>query len=171
MNKIYVIIPLLLTLAFGGVYLMHRKDAAVKAEIAKVEAERAAAEEAAKKAEAERQARADADKRTAERLAEEKRKEDEKRAKWEAAGKQIVDDTAAYQAQAEKNAAEIKAQEAKLAALRAEKDQASQTVFDAVKEVEAARIAKRNAELEIQRLVEMTARKAGTTLGAVAATP
>jgi hypothetical protein len=171
MNKLYVIVPLLLTLAFGGVYLVHRKEAAAKAEIARVEAARAAADEAAKKAEAERQAREDADRRAAERLAEEKRKEEEKRAKWEAVGKQIVDDTAAYQAQADKNAAEIKALETKLAALRAEKDQMSQTVFDAAKELEAARIAKRNAELEIQRLVEMTARKAGTTLGTVTATP
>ncbi len=171
MNKLYVIVPLILTLAFGGIYLSHRKDAAVKkAEAAQVAA-RAAEAEAAKKAEAERQAKADADKRAAERLAEEKRKEEEKAAKWAAAGKQIAADTAAYQTQAEKTLAEARALEAKLSALRAEKDRAAQAGFDAALAVEAARVQKRSAELEIQRLVEMTARKAGTTLGGVSATP
>lgn len=171
MNKLYVLVPLVLTLAFGGVYLSHRKDDAVKkAEAAQVAA-RAAEAEAAKKAEAERQAKADADKRAAERQAEEKRKEEEKAAKWAAAGKQIADDTAAYQTQAGKNLAEAKVLEAKLSALRAEKDRATQSVFDTALAVETARVQKRNAELEIQRLVEMTARKAGSSLGNIPATP
>ncbi len=171
MNKLYLIVPALLLVAFGGIYVVHSKDAAAKAAMVAAEAERAAAAEAAKKAEAETRAREDADRRAAERLAEEKRKEEEKAAKWEAASKQIADDTATYLAQAEQHGAEIKALEERLAALRAEKDRAAQAAFDLAKEVEAARVAKRNAELEIQRLVEMTARRAGTTLGTVAATP
>ncbi len=168
--KLYLIVPLLL-LGFSGVYVMHTKESAAKAAIVAAEQAKQLEAEKAKKAEAERQAKADADKRTAERLAEEKRKEEEKRAKWEAVGRQIAADTATYQAQAEKNAAETKALEEKLSALRAEKDRASQAAFDLAKNVEAARIQKRNAELEIQRLVEAVARKAGTTLGPVAATP
>lgn len=171
MNKLYIFIPALLLAAFSGVYVMHTKDAAAKATLVAAEAEKKAEADKTKKAEAERQAREDAEKRTAERLAEEKRKEDEKAAKWAAAGKQIADDTATYQAQAEKSSAEVKALEAKLAALRAEKDKASQTSFDFAKDVEAARIQKRTAELEIQRLVEMVARQGGTTLGSVTATP
>lgn len=171
MNKLYAIVPILLTLAFSGVYLAHSKQAEAKAAAAKVAADQAAAEALARKQEAERQAREDADRRTAERLAEEKKKEDEKAAKWAAQGKAIADDTAVYAAQAEKNAAELKALEAKLSALRTEKDKAVQTGFDFDLEIEKARVAKRNAELEIQRLVEMTARKAGTTLGAIPATP
>jgi hypothetical protein len=171
MNKLYIIVPLVLTLAFGGVYFSHSKDAAAKAETARLEAEQAAAVAAKAKAEAEAQARKDADERTAQRLAEEKKKEEEKAAKWAAQSQTIADDTATYLAQAEKNAAEIQALEAKLAALRAEKDKAVQAGFDFDLEIEKARVAKRTAELEIQRLVEMTARKAGTTLGSVAATP
>jgi hypothetical protein len=171
MNKLYVLVPILLTLAFSGVFVVHQKDAEANKVAVAAEAAQRAEAEAAKKAEAERQAREDAERRTAERLAEEKRKEEEKRAKWEAAGQQIADDTATYLAQAEKNAAELKALEDKLASLRAEKDSAGQAAFDLAKQVEAARIAKRNAELEIQRLVEMTARRAGTTLGDVTATP
>ena len=171
MNKLYFAVPIVLTVAFSGIYVVHQKGAAEKEAAAAIAATQAAEAEAAKKAEAERQAKADADKRAAERAAEEKRKEDEKAAKWAAAGKQIADDTAAFQAQAEKNLAEVKTLEARLATLRAEKDRASQAVFDAAKAVEAARIQKRAAELEIQRLVEMTARRAGTTLGSVTATP
>ena len=169
--KLYLIVPLILLLGFSGVYVMHTKEAAAKAAIVAAEEAKQLEAEKARKAEAERQAKADADKRTAERLAEEKRKEEEKRAKWEAVGRQIAADTATYQAQAEKNSAEIKALEEKLAALRAEKDRASQAAFDLARNVETARIQKRNAELEIQRLVEAVARKAGTTLGPVAATP
>ena len=171
MNKLYFLVPALLLAIFGGLYVAHTKDAAAKAGLVAAEAAKKAEAEKAKKAEAEREAKEDADKRSAERLAEEKRREDEKRAKWEAVGRQIAADTATYQAQAGKNAAEVKALEAKLAALRAEKNQASQAAFDAAKDVEAARIQKRNAELEIQRLVEAVARRAGTTLGPVAATP
>ena len=169
--KLYFIVPLLLLLGFSGVYVMHTKDAAAKAEIVAAAQAKEAELAKEKKAEAERQAKADADKRTAERIAEEKRKEEEKRAKWEAAGRQIAADTATYQAQAEKNSAETKALEEKLSALRAEKDRASQSAFDLAKDVEAARIRKRTAELEIQRLVEAVARKNGTTLGSVTATP
>lgn len=168
MNKLYLVIPAVLLLAFGGLYYTHSLDADKKAAAAQVAAEQAAAQAAAKKAEAEKQAREDADRRTAERLAEEKRKEDEKAAKWAAQGKQIADDTAAYAAQAEKNAAELKTLEARLAALRAEKDAATQANFDLDLDVEKARVAKRTAELEIQRYVEMVARKAGATLSAPA---
>lgn len=171
MNKLYLIVPALLLACFGGVYAMHTKDAAAKAAIVAAEDAKKAEAEKAKKAEAERLAKEDADRRTAERLADEKRKEDERRAKWEATGRQIAQDTATYQAQAEKNLAEAKALEGKLSALRAEKDNASQASFDVAKDVEAARIQKRNAELEIQRLVESVARRAGTTLGNVTATP
>lgn len=171
MNKLYIIVPAVLCLLFGGVYYNHTVHAAAEAAEAAVVAQKAAEVEAAKKAEAERQARADADKRAAERIAEEKRKETEKAAKWAAQSAEIAADTATYAAQAAKNVAKVKTLESALAALRAEKDKLSQAAFDFDQEVETARIAKRNAELEIQRLVEMVARKGGTTLGAVTATP
>ena len=171
MNKLYLVVPTVLLLVFGGFYYSHSIEAKEKkvAEIAA--AEKATAEADAKKAEAERQAKADADKRTAERLAEEKRKEEEKAAKWAAAGKQIADETAAYRAQTLKSEAEIKTLETKLASLRAEKEKTTKAVFDSAGAVEAARIKKRNAELEIQRMVEMVARKGGATLAAGSVIP
>lgn len=171
MNKLYIIVPALLLAAFSGVYLVHTKDAAAKSVLVAAEAAKKTEAERARKAEAERQAREDAERRSAERIAEEKRKEDERRAKWEAAGKQIAADTDAYRMRAEKNADEARALEAQLAALRAEKEKTRRVTFELAKEVEAARIRKRNAELEIQRMVEAVARKAGTTLGGAPATP
>lgn len=171
MNKFYLIIPLVLTVAFSGFYLTHQKEAAANAAQEQAEAAKVAAAAAAQKAEAEKQAREDADRRTAERVAEEKKKEDEKRAKWDAQSKAIADDTATYVAQTDKYSAEVKALEAKLKSLREQKDQAIQAGLDFDLEVEKARIAKRACELEIQRLVEMIARKNGTTLAPVAATP
>ena len=149
MNKLYLIIPLVLTLTFSGFYLAHQKEAAAKALQAQAEVAKITAAAAAQKAEAEKQARDDADRRTAERLAEEKKKEDEKRAKWDAQSKTIAEDTATYTAQTEKNAAEVKALEAKLKRLREQKDQAIQAGLDFDLEVEKARIAKRACELAI----------------------
>ena len=171
MNKLYVIVPVAMLVGFGGLYTVHTKQAAEKAAVALVEEAKAAEAAAAKKAEAERQAREDAERRTSERLAEEKRKEEEKAAKWAAQSATIAADTATYLADTEKNAAELKSLEARLESLRAEKEKAARAALDFDLEIEKSRVAKRNAELEIQRLVEMTARKAGTSLGAVAATP
>lgn len=170
MNKINYILPLVLTLAFTGLYFSHTTEAKKEAAQEKIAADQAAGEAVQKKQEAERQAREDADRRTAERLAEEKKKEDEKRAKWQAAGDAIAADTATYLAQAAKNAEELKALSARLSSLRAEKDRAIQASLDYDLEIEKARIAKRATEMEIQRLVEMIARKGGTTLAANAAT-
>lgn len=169
MNKLYLIVPIVLTLAFSAIYTSHSKQAAAKAEIARVAYEQAEADALARKQEAERQAREDADRRTTERLAEERKKEEEKRVRWEAAGREIAADTASYEAQATKSAGEVKALEGKLAELRIQKEAASQAEFDHALEVERERVRKRNAELEIQRLVEIVARKGGTTLGSVGA--
>lgn len=171
MNKIYLLVPLLLLLAFAGVHTWHQRDADARRALAAAEAERVAAVEAGKRSEAERFAREDAERRAKERLAEERRLTDEKRAKREAERARIDAETEAFLAQARKLAAEAKALEARLVALQEEKERTAQATFDLAKQVEAARVAKRNAELETQRLVEMLARRAGTTLLPEAKTP
>lgn len=165
MNKLYVLVPLVLTLAFGGFYLQHRSGAAAEAvRVAEAKA-REAAEVAAKKAEAEGLARADAERRESERRETERKKEEEKRARWAADSLRIEADTAQFQATAAAHAEEAAALAKQLAALRIERDQAGQGMFDVEREIELARIQKRSAELEIQRLVEMVARKGGSTVG------
>jgi len=167
MNKLYLIIPLILTVAFGGIYMQHTKTAAAKAQQILTAKAKADAEVAAQKAEAERQAKADADKRESDRIAEEKKKEADKRAKWDAESLRIATDTATFTATAAEHLATVKKLEAQLDALRAEKDVSTKANFGSARDVELARIEKRTAELEIQRLVEMVARKSGTTAGIV----
>jgi hypothetical protein len=163
MNKLYLIIPLVLTLAFSGIYVKHQGEAADRARQALAAKTKAEADAAAQKAEAERQAKADADKREATRIAEEKKKEDDKRAKWDADTQRIAADTTTYTQTAAEHAATVKKLEAELTALRAAKDAATQANFDQAREVEQARIERRTAELETQRLVEMLARKNTTS--------
>ncbi len=165
MNRFYLIVPLVLSLLFGGVYWQHRQHSAEAAKVKAEQVAKAKAEEDAKKSEAERKAREDAEKRTAARAAEEKKKEDDKQAKWVADGVKISDETSGYVAQTAAYTKEIATLEKELAAIRSAKELAGKEVFAQAREVELALIAKRNAELEIQRLTEMVARKAaGTSL-------
>ena len=164
MNRFYLIVPVVLLGVFGGVYWQHTQHSA---EAAKAKAElvqQAKVAEEAKKAESERKAREDADRRAAARLAEEDKKQEEKRIRWETEGARLVEETARYQKQAADLARQIAEAEKKIVAQRGEREARARAAFEQEREIELIRIAKRNAELEIQRLTEIVARKAGTSL-------
>jgi hypothetical protein len=156
----YLIFPGVMLAAFLVFYLSHKKDAEEKerVHIAKVAQEKADLE--AKKKDAEQKAREDAKKRQDEREAEDRKKEEEKAAKQAADDKKVRDATAEYTAKANAAAKEVAAREAELDRLRKEKDKTNRETFEMAKQVELARIARRNAELEIQRMTEMIARRA-----------
>lgn len=163
MNRLYLLVPVILLALFGGVYWQHT-TASESDRVAKAQAAAALKDaELAKKAEAERMARADAEKRTAERLAEEARRDAEKHARTEEENRRIAADTAAYRAQIATLATETATLEKQLTGLRARREKLNTDAFALAKEVELARIAKRNAELEIQRLTDMIARQAANT--------
>ena len=166
MNRFYLIVPIVLLGLFGGIYWQHSRTAATEAAAKATETERIKAEELAKKAEAERAAREEAARRAAAREAEEKAKEDEKRARWAAEGKRIEEETAAFAARVAELAEQTKRAETELTEVRAAKDALDRENFEIAREVELARIAKRNAELEIQRAVEVVAGRAKTFIGA-----
>jgi hypothetical protein len=172
MKKFYLLVPLVLTALFVVYYLnFTRTYAETEAERA-AEKQRISDEELSRKQEAERVAKADADRRSAERAAEEARKESEKRKKWEDAGREIADTAAKYNADADKYAKESAQLEMRLLELRGQKEKAAREAFDLAKRVELARIAKRNAELEIQRMTEMVARRAAeSAMAQVVAAP
>jgi hypothetical protein len=172
MKKFYILVPLLLMVAFVVYYLSFSKSyqeaearrAAEKARMEQVEVE--------KKQEAERIAKADAERRSAERAAEEARKDAERRQKWEAAGQALADETQKYNQEADRLAKEAADLEMQLLNLRNQKERAGREAFELARRVELARIAKRNAELEIQRMTEMVARRAAeSAMTQVAATP
>ena len=157
---IYLIIPAVLMVGFlfiyfGHVETMHQKEAAKAASVAQ-----AKAEAEAKKKDAEEKARTDAKKRQEEREAEEARKEKEKADKQAADDKKVRDAIAEFTAKADSASKQAAALEAELDRIRKDKDRLSRETFDLAKQVELARIARRNAELEIQRMTEMIARRA-----------
>lgn len=164
MNRFYLIAPVVLLVLFGGLYWNHVRSADAEAQAKVAAAFEAQAAEDARKAEAERKAREDAEKRAAERLAEEQKREEAKAAKWAADSAQIAADKARYEEQTKALLAEAAALEKEIATVRGDRQTLKRDNFELAREIELARIAKRNAELEIQRTTEMLARSAGSTL-------
>jgi hypothetical protein len=114
----------------------------------------------ARKAEVEAKARADAEKRGAERLAEENKKESEKLARWEEEGRKLQESTDKYGTEADLSSKKSAELEIQLSTLRAAKEKLNREAFELAKQVELGKINRRTADLEIQRIVEMISRKA-----------
>jgi hypothetical protein len=156
----YLIFPGAMLGLFLVFFLSHQKesDARDKAR-AEIVAQKEAADKA-KKQEAERKAQEDAKKRQAEREAEEAAKLAAKVAKQAAADKEVSDDTKKAIDAGAASQKQLTKLEADLDALRKSKDKATREAFDLAKQVELAKVAKRNAEFEIQRTTEMVSRRA-----------
>ena len=163
MNKFYVIVPVVLLGVFIFFYNsalkeMAARDLAKKAEAAKVEAA-----EQARRAEIERKAAEDARKRQEEREATERAKEQKKIKDYEDAMRLLKDEADRYLAEADKNQNEFNALELQLSELRNLRDKAQRESFALAKQVELAKVERRNAELEIQRMVDMVAQRLGAS--------
>lgn len=156
----YLIFPSVLLAGFLVIYFSHKKQAEEKEARHIAEVAKKKTEDDEKKKAAEAKAREDAKKRADEREAEDRKKEEEKAAKQAADDKKVRDSTVEYTAKADTAAKQVAALEIELDRLRKEKDKTSRESFDMAKQVELARIARRNAELEIQRMTEMVARRA-----------
>lgn len=163
MKKVYFIVPLVLTIAFAFYYSgfaeeLEQREAERAREVARVEAEAAG-----RKKEAEIAAKEDADRRSAERQAEEAKRAADREARWQEETQKILDATTKFGAEADKLAKQAADLEIQLLNLRQQREQVGKESFDLEKQVEAARVAKRNAELEIQRTTEMIARRASNS--------
>ncbi|PTX96473.1 hypothetical protein [Opitutus sp. ER46] len=159
----YVIFPALMLGGFLLVYTSHVEEAEAreKARIEKVEADR---KEAARlKKEAELRAQVDAQKRQQEREEEERKKEEERVRKQQAADKELRDAIAQFRGEADKSAKQASELEIELDRLHKVKDQTSREDFELAKQVELARVAKRNAELQQQHLTAMLSQRAGAS--------
>ncbi len=163
MNKIYIIAPTILLVIYIFFYRGFLAENEIKE--ARVAEQKAAviAAEVAKKAETERKSREDTENRTAERAAKEKQAADERLAKYTADNKRILDDGAGYVADAQRYTRTIAELESELAALRTKKEAVGRENLELLKKVELARIAKRTAELNIQRMTEMISRRAAAS--------
>ncbi|KXU35593.1 hypothetical protein AXK11_00670 [Cephaloticoccus primus] len=156
---LYFIVPTLMLAVFTFFYLSQAKELEQQ-EIARQELkEQVRQAEEAKRAAIEEKARQDAAERAAERAAEAAQKEADRIAKWEAEGREIQKATDEFNAEANRISREISEKEIRLDSLRKQKDQLNTDVLEAAKRVELAQIAKRNAELEIQRKTELMVRR------------
>tara|TARA_B110000459_G_C16290930_1_gene350481 strand:- start:48 stop:593 length:546 start_codon:yes stop_codon:yes gene_type:complete len=164
MNKSYIIVPLIALGIFGFLHNDFSKKDAIK-QAAEHAAEVAAKQlKADEKAEAERLSKEEAAKRTAEREAVAAKKIADRDAKWKASGDEIAQYDAEAQATADTHQAKINELELKLGALRKDRETLKQETYDGLKAVESARIAKRNAERQVQRMAQMVTQKAETSV-------
>ena len=156
----YLIFPGVMLARFLVVYFSHKEKSEAKERAHVAEVARKKTEDDEKKKVAEAKARDDAKKRQEERDAEEKKKEEEKAARQAADDKKVRDQTTEYTTKGDAAAKQAAALEIELDRLRKEKDKTIRETFELAKQVELARIARRNAELEIQRMTEMVIRRA-----------
>lgn len=156
----YVIFPGAMLGIFLIFFFAHQKDAEAREAARTEKIHKEEAEKAAKKAEAERKAAVDAKERQAQREKEDADKEAAKLAKQAAADKEVKDATDKAIAEGDKSSKEASKLEIDLDTIRKNKDKLSREAFDLTKQVEAAKVAKRNAEFEIQRMTEMISRRA-----------
>ena len=161
---LYVLAPAAMLAVFLFFYASSRaearaKEAAHQEEIAKQKAE---ADE--KKRIAEAKARDDAKQREAEREAADAKAAKDKQDKYDADMLRIKQDTDKANALAEGYAKQVSDLTIELDTLNKQKDALTRAEFDEAKKVELAVVARRNAEIEIQRLVEMIANRADQSM-------
>ncbi|HWA11259.1 MAG TPA: hypothetical protein VG838_17595 [Opitutaceae bacterium] len=156
----YIIFPgiglaLFLVLYFAEVKKMDEKERARAEEVAKKKKEDDDRKERLQRESSEAQAKA-AKAREDERL----RKEADKAAKWKAEGDKIQEDTNKAQAEIAISTKKVADLEAEITRLRNQRDQANREYLALIESVEAAKIERRNAELDIQRKTAMIANRA-----------
>src|ERR1700677_3535954 len=161
---LYVLAPAAMLAVFLFFYASSRaearaKEAAHQEEIAKQKAE---ADE--KKRIAEAKARDDAKQREAEREAADAKAAKDKQDKYDADMLRIKQDTDKANALAEGYAKQVSDLTIELDTLNKQKDALTRAEFDEAKKAELAVVARRNAEIEIQRLVEMIANRADQSM-------
>jgi predicted RNase H-like nuclease (RuvC/YqgF family) len=159
MNKSYLIVPLVLLIAFSFVYSGARKEMKEKEEarLGQKAAENKA--EADRKKIIEEKATADAIKRQEDRAIADKAKEDKKEKDYldaMAALKKEADDYSTQVAKLTKEASDL---EADILKTRNDKERLTREALELSKQVELAKINRRTSELEIQRMIEMVSKK------------
>jgi predicted RNase H-like nuclease (RuvC/YqgF family) len=159
MNKSYLIVPAVLLVIFGFMYNGALKEMDAKAVSQQLAADAKRAEAKKHKDEIELKATADAKKRQDEREATDRAREEKKVRAYEDVMKSLRDEGAKYNAEVDKLSKEAQDLEIQIAQARSDKEKLNRETFDLAKEVEQTKINRRNAELEIQRMIEMVGKK------------
>jgi hypothetical protein len=160
----YVFGPGIMIAVFLFFYLSSKAETDRRLAAEKAEKVRMEAEADAKKKAAEEKAQQDAERRNVERAEAERKAAEEKQAKYEAEMKRIQTETDKLNAEVDKYSKEVSELTIQLDTLRKQKDALTREGFDKAKKVELAAVTRRNAELEVQRLVQMLANRADQTI-------
>lgn len=171
MNKSYLIVPAVLLAVFAFFYNGALNEMRVKEETRLAKVAAVAKAEADRKAEVEKKAQAEALKNQEKRAADDKAREDKKERDYQDAMnalKKEADDYSAQTAKLSKEAADL---EASLQQTRTDKERLTREALDLAKQVELAKINRRSAELEIQRMFEMVSKKLNDSSIATAPPP
>jgi hypothetical protein len=159
MNKSYVIVPAVLLAVFAVLYTGARKEMEAKHQ-AQIEAKAKVDEtDRIRKAEIDRRATEDAKRRQDEQAAANKAKEDKKQRDYDDAMKKLKDEANDYATQADKLAKEAADLEIQISQARTDKERLNRETLEFSKQIELAKINRRTAELEIQRMIEIVGRK------------
>lgn len=159
---LFLVIPALLLLAFlftpGYGYFAAQKEIVAKQEAREKAAAEAKQVEEAKRLEIQKRAEEDAIARQKENELQERAKDDRRRKDFEDAINKLRDDIATFTRETEAQAKESADFEAQLGNLRDRKEAANRDTLDLAKQIELAKIERRIAEMEIQRMVAMVSR-------------
>jgi hypothetical protein len=157
---LYVLAPGIMLAVFLFFYFASKAetDAREQAHKEQVAKEKAAYDQKTQQATA--KAREDAERRTAERTAEEAKVARDKQDKYNAEMSRLKEDTDKSNALAEGYAKQVSKLTIELDSLHKQKDSLSREGFELAKKVDLAEVARRNAELDIQRMVDRIAIKA-----------
>ena len=160
MNKFYVFFPTCLVIAFAFYYFQYAKPEMIAADVAATKriADQAAADEERRKL-VEAKAQEDAKKAQAERDRKDREKQEKAQHDKDEQDKRIKDQTDKLEGESANLTKQIASMQNDIANLRAKRESLSRESFDAAAKVELAKIDRRNAELEIQRMYDMVAQK------------
>jgi hypothetical protein len=161
---LYVLAPAAMLAIFLFFYASSRTEAKAKEAAHQEEIARAKADADAKKKIAEDHARADALQREADREAADAKAAKDKQDKYDAEMRRIQADTDKSNALAETYSKEVSELTIELDTLNKEKDQLTREGFEEAKKVELAQVARRSAEMEVQRMVDMIANRADQSI-------
>jgi len=156
----YVLFPAILLSVFLFYYTASKAETEARDKAAKAELAKEKAEADQKKATAEAKAREDAERRSADRAAEEAKAAKEKEDKYNTDMARIKEDTDRSYATAATYAKQVSDLTIELDSLHKQKDTETREAFELAKKVELAQVARRNAELEIQRYTAMLSDRA-----------
>jgi hypothetical protein len=161
---LYVLAPAAMLAVFLFFYAASRTEARNKEVAHQAEVARLKAEADQKKQEAEARAKADAQQREAEREVAEAKAAKDKQDKYDTEMRRIQAETDKANALAETYSRQVSELTIELDTLNKQKDQLTREGFEEAKKVELAQVARRNAEMEVQRMVDMIANRADQSL-------